>query len=220
MLGLVRLRKSRIERRRLQLFIRARVRLVSPRTSRTSITHRSHASKSSLSLASRVVSRRLARTSNAVFSAGVSAAASTVYTARRVRPSVTPDHARARARIITDPIARVSLARTRVVRFHPSRASETYADHRARLPTARVSLDSTPPSRRLARTSIASARTASSLDIFRPLPLVAVAIARARARGSSTRSVGRDRDRVSFAFLSRSVVQISPSVYTTCFIFV
>jgi len=207
-LGLVRLRKSRIERRRLQLFIRARVRLVSPRTSRTSITHRSHASKSSLSLASRVVSRRLARTSNAVFSAVFSAAASTVYTARRVRPSVTPDHARARARIITDPIARVSLARTRVVRFHPSRASETYADHRARLPTplARVSLDSTPPSRRLARTSttvsIASARTASSLDIVRPLPLVpVVARVRSRARegGSSTRSVGRSRSRASFA---------------------
>ena len=125
-------------------------------------------------------------------------------------------HTRARARIITDPIARVSLARTRVVRFHPSRASETYADHRARLPTplARVSLDSTPPSRRLARTSttvsIASARTASSLDIVRPLPLVA------REGPRRDRSVGRerkiDRDRVSFAFLSRSVVQIPPSV--------
>ena len=148
---------------------------------------------------------------------------------RAARSSVSHPRSRTRARAHHHRSHRARLPRSNARRPIPHPLSpfrDLRRSPRPSFPPLSRASPSIPPLHRvaLARTSttvsIASARTASSLDIVRPLPLVAVAVAVARARGSSTRSVGRDRDRVSFAFLSRSVVQIPRSVYTTCFIFV
>ena len=124
---------------------------------------------------------------------------------RAARSSVSHPRSRTRARAHHHRSHRARLPRSNARRPIPplSRFRDLRRSPRPSFPPLSRASPSIPPLHRvaLARTSttvsIASARTASSLDIVRPLPLVAVAVAVEGPRRD--RSVGR----VSFAFLSR-----------------
>ena len=190
-LGLVRLRKSRIERRRLQLFIRARVRLVSPRTSRTSITHRSHASKSSLSRLSRRLASSRAHLERRLLRRRLRRRLDRLH--RAARSSVSHPRSRTRARAHHHRSHRARLPRSNarrpippLSRFRDLRRSPRPSSHpsRARLPRFHPSVAS---SRAHLHHRLHRVRSHRLFARHRP------SSAARRARGSSTRSVGRSR---------------------------